>query len=88
VGKPDKCADGGGAQLLTMGGFAAASDLELYGAQIVARNDIEFAARADGIEGVAMVSGTTVSGTSNMNMGFCRTGMEDNFQADYFRMVQ
>ena len=30
----------------------------------------------------------TISGTSNMTMGFCGDGMEDSFRAEYFRLVQ
>lgn len=87
VGRDDDCAEGGGAQLLTYGGMSFASDLHMYGGQFIALKDIEFAANAEGIEGAAMVSGGRIEGTSNMNMGFCGTGMNDNFEADYFRMA-
>lgn len=88
VGKNDNCAAGGGAQLITLGGMSFASDLRIYGGQLLAKGDIEFAANANGIQGAAMVAGGTISGTSNMNMGFCGTGMEDNFQAAYFKLAQ
>ncbi len=87
LGKNDNCAVGGGSQLVTMGGMNFAANLEVYGSQLLAVGDIEFAARADGMQGTAMVSGSTISGTSNMSMGLCETGMEDNFQSKYFRMV-
>lgn len=32
--------------------------------------------------------GGGISGTSNMNIGFCGTGMENSFHADYFKPVQ
>ncbi|MEZ5796383.1 MAG: TadG family pilus assembly protein [Paracoccaceae bacterium] len=88
VGKKDNCAEGGGAQLLTMGSVKVASALEMYNGQILAKNDIEFAANADGIQGAAMVAGGTISGTSNMSMGYCGSGMEDNFHAEYFKLVE
>lgn len=88
LGKDDGCAEGGGAQLVTLGGMNFASNLSMYGAQLLAMKDIEFSANADGIEGAAMVSGGAISGTSNMNMAMCGTGMEDNFVAQYFRMVE
>lgn len=47
-----------------------------------------FAANGDGLRGTSIISGDTVSGTSNMQMGLCGTGMEDNLSLDYFRMVQ
>lgn len=88
VGHDDDCAAGGGAQLVTLGGMDFASDLHVYGGQLLAKGDIEFAANANGIQGAAMVAGGTISGTSNMNMGFCGTGMEDNFHAAYFRLAR
>lgn len=88
IGKNDNCAAGGGAQVLTMGSFEVASGLQMFGGQILAKNDIQFAANANGIKGAAMVAGGTISGTSNMAMGYCGSGMEDNFHANYFKMVQ
>lgn len=87
VGRDDDCAVGGGAQLLTMGGMNFPADLMLYGGQLIAKGDIEFAANADGIEGASIIAGGEISGTSNMDMGFCGTGMEDNFEAMYFRLA-
>lgn len=87
LGKNDNCATGGGAQLVTMGGVNFASQLQIYGSQILAKGNIEFSAQANGVEGAALVSGGTVSGTSNMSMAFCGGGMENNFEASYFRMV-
>jgi Flp pilus assembly protein TadG len=86
-GKNDDCAAGGGIQLVTLGGVHMAAGLNMYGSQVLAAGRIEFAANADGIEGVSMVSADTVSGTSNMQMGFCGTGMEGNFEVDYYRLA-
>lgn len=86
LGKKDSCASGGGAQLLTQGGMKFASKLQVYGSQLMAIGDIEFAAQGDGVEGVAMVAGGTISGTSNMTMAYCGKGMEQNFTASYFRL--
>ena len=88
LGLDDSCAEGGDVQLVTMGGILFTANLEMYGSQLLALRDIEFAARADGIEGAAMVAGGTISGTSLMNMAMCGTGMENNFVAQYFRMVE
>ncbi|MES2968778.1 MAG: pilus assembly protein TadG-related protein [Pseudomonadota bacterium] len=87
VGRNDSCATGGGAQLVTMGGMDFPADLKVYGGQLLAANDINFSANANGIEGASFVAGGTISGTSNMAMGFCGTGMEQNFHAEYFRLV-
>ena len=87
VGRNDNCAPGGGAQLITRGGMNFAADLQMYGGQLIALGNIEFAANANGIQGASMISGGTISGTSNMDMGFCGTGMEDNFEVDYYRLA-
>lgn len=87
IGRDDNCAVDGGSQLLTLGGVDVASDLKAYGGQIIAVDNIEFSANANGIEGASFISGGTISGTSNMTMGFCGDGMERNFAADYFRLV-
>lgn len=88
IGRNDNCATGGGAQILTMGGVSLAADMRMYGGQIIAKNNVSFAANADGIEGGSIISGGEISGTSNTTMGFCGDGMEDSFRADYFRLVQ
>ena len=87
AGRDDSCLQRGGAQLITKGSINFASDLKMYGGQLLALGDIEFSANADGIEGASMVAGGTLSGTSNMMMAFCGSGMEDNFVADYFRLA-
>ncbi|MGR3341717.1 MAG: pilus assembly protein TadG-related protein [Paracoccaceae bacterium] len=87
IGRDDNCAEDGGSQILTLGGFSAASGLQIYGGQIIALKDIDFAAQADGIEGASFIAGERIDGTSNMIMGFCGSGMERNFRADYFRLA-
>ena len=88
VGKDDGCADSGGAQLVTLGGMEFAANLTMYGGQLLAVGDVAFAARANDIEGAAIVSGSQISGTSNRDMAFCATGMDGNLTAKYFRMVE
>lgn len=88
IGRDDNCAKGGGATLMTLGGFRAAASLSAFNGQILALGDIKFAANADGIQGVSFVSNGRIDGTSNMDMGHCKNqGMEDAYRASYFRMV-
>ena len=87
LGRDDDCLSDGGAQILTLGGFEVASGLSMFGGQVIAAGDIQFSANADGIEGASMIAGGLISGTSNMSMGFCNSGMERNFELDYFRLV-
>ncbi len=88
IGLNDNCSEGGGAQIITYGGFDVAADLHLYGGQIIALGDIQFAANANGVQGASLLAGGMISGTSNMSMGFCGSGMEASFQAPYFRLAQ
>jgi hypothetical protein len=88
IGRIDDCAAGGGAQLVSLGGMNFASGISIHGGQLIALQEISFAANGDGLRGTSIISGDTVSGTSNMQMGLCGTGMEDNLSLDYFRMVQ
>lgn len=87
LGRDDTCATDGGAQIVTMGGVDVASSLQMYGGQIIAKGNVQFAANANGLEGASIISGGVISGTSNMTMGFCGAGMEDNFEVDYYRIV-
>jgi Putative Flp pilus-assembly TadE/G-like len=88
IGRVDNCGIGGGAQLISLGGMHFASGVSIHGGQLIALKEIEFAANGDGVRGTSIISGDTVSGTSNMEMGLCGTGMEGNLSLDYFRMVQ
>lgn len=88
IGKVDNCAAGGGAQLVSLGGMNFASGVSIHGGQLIALKEIQFAANGEGLKGTSIISGDTVSGTSNMEMGLCGTGMEDNLTLPYFRMVK
>ncbi|EAQ02779.1 hypothetical protein OB2597_15395 [Pseudooceanicola batsensis HTCC2597] len=87
IGRNDACAEGGGAQIVTYGGVDVPSDLRFYGGQIIALDHVQFSANAGGIEGASIISGSTISGTSNMTMGFCGSGMETNFSVPYFKLA-
>ena len=87
IGRIDDCAAGGGAQLVSLGGMNFASGISIHGSQLIALKEIEFAANGEGLRGTSIISGDTVSGTSNMSMGLCGSGM-DILSMDYFRMVQ
>ncbi len=87
IGRDDNCAEGGGTQVLTMGGMRFPANLGVFGGQLLAQGDINFAARADGIQGASMVAGGEIDGTSNSSMARCNQGMDGNFEAEYFRMA-
>ncbi len=88
IGKDDSCATGGGAQLVTRGGIEIPAQLEMHGGQMLAAGDISFTAEADGIQGASIIAGGQIDGTAGSVMGFCNgAGMEDNFEAEYFRLA-
>ncbi|MEZ5722095.1 MAG: hypothetical protein R3D59_10870 [Paracoccaceae bacterium] len=88
IGDDDDCATGGGAQLVTRGGVSIPAQLSMFGGQILAAGDISFEAEADGIQGASIVSGGRIEGSSGATMGFCNgAGMENNFEAEYFRLA-
>lgn len=88
LGNVDSCAAGGGAQLMTLGGMSFSSGLSVYGVQLLAAKDIGFSASGLGVQGVSLVSGGTISGTSGMTMTYCNgAGMEQNFRMSYARLV-
>ncbi len=86
-GEDDGCEPGGGTQVITLGGMDFPANLGIFGSQLLARGDVSFAARADGIEGASIVSGGEIDATSNSTMARCDSGMEGNFEVDYFRMT-
>ncbi|MDD9976984.1 MAG: hypothetical protein OXQ30_04490, partial [Boseongicola sp.] len=88
LGDPDDCSSGGGAVLVSYGSVDVASSLEMHGSQILAADNVEFTANASGIRGASIIAGGRIDGTSNMDFAFCGGGMEQIYQAAYFRMVE
>jgi len=89
IGADDHCAEGGDVQIVTLGSVSFASAAEIYGSQIIAVGDIELTANADGLEGVSLVAGGTLDVTSNGAYGFCGgAGMQNNYEAAYFRLAR
>ena len=85
VGDSSDCKNG--AQFMTMGGMRFPAGLEMYGSQLIAKGNIQFAANANGINGASLIAGGTINGTSNGEMGLCNGGMNNNVTVDYFRMA-
>ncbi|WP_114966228.1 pilus assembly protein TadG-related protein [Alkalilacustris brevis] len=87
IGREDNCAEGGDAQVLTLGGMHFAAKLGVNGGQLVARGDINFAAQGAAVEGGSMVAGGEIDGTSNLEFAYCGTGMGNAYTAEVFRLV-
>ncbi|MFD1343198.1 TadE/TadG family type IV pilus assembly protein [Litorisediminicola beolgyonensis] len=89
LGLDDSCAKGGGVTLLSAGGMEVASDLEIYGSQVVAMGDVTFSANATGIEGASIISGGTINSTSRIEMDGCPEDTNDGIVTEKIvRMVQ
>lgn len=73
---------------ITYGGIKVPADFQVYGGQIIAKGDVVFAAQAT-IQGVAIIAGGKIDGTSSSEFLFCKggIGMEANFQMPYFRLA-
>ena len=88
MGRNDNCAKGGDAQIVTVGGVKVPQYLKLFGGQILAGGDVSFTSDANGVQGASIVAGGRVDGTTDSTMAFCAgAGMENNFEAWYFRLV-
>ena len=89
LGDDDDCAKGGGVEIYTYGGMRFPAKLNLYGTQLGALGDINFAANANGVEGASLIAGGEIDGTSNAKMGLClNDGRPDGFFQPYFRLVR
>ena len=86
IGRDDRCSPGGGAQLITYGGLDFAAKLSVYGGQLIAEGDIVFAAQAEG-QGASFIAGGEIDGKTHIDMGYCGTGMENNFEGNYLRLA-
>jgi hypothetical protein len=88
IGRNDNCGTGGDAQLVTYGGVEIGAGLKVFGGQILAMGDIGFSADENGIRGAAIVAGGAVYGMEDMHLNYCGgRGMENNFEAAYFRLA-
>ena len=87
LGADDNCNSDGSVQLVTFGGFSAPADLEIYGSQVLAKGPIQFAAKADGVQGGSFISGEYIDATSNTTMGVCPNDAGEVFEVDLFRLA-
>lgn len=88
LGRNDNCATGGGAQIVTLGDVDFPQYLQMYGGQIIAGGNVSFTSDVTGMQGSSIIAGGSIRGTSDSIVGFCGgDGMENNFEALYFRMA-
>jgi hypothetical protein len=88
IGAKNYCDDlAGGANLITMGDMTVASGLEAYGANVIAKGNINVTANADGLAGINFMAGGRIDATSNGDLGFCNEGPPQPFDIPVFKMV-
>ncbi len=88
LGRADDCAPGGGAQLLTLGGAFFAAKMQYHGSQIVAQTTVTMAAQVEGITGTSVQSGGEIKLTSESSFGTCLGVADEEYAADYYRIVE
>jgi hypothetical protein len=89
LGRPETpaCQPGGGATIMTRGGFKNSAAMMLNGGKLIALGDVEFSANANGW-GASIIAGDDISGTSNMTFNGCVTGSGGTVTAPYFRLAR
>lgn len=91
LGKDDGCAERGGATLLTMGGMHAAAQMRMFGGQVRMLGNLDFASGGNaGVtgQGVSVMTGGEIDGTTQMNISSCDTGMDRSFETTTFRLAR
>ncbi len=88
LGRPDDCAAGGGAQLLTLGGVHFAAQMVYHGSEVVAVGDADMAAQVGGINGISVQTGGDINLTSNNSFGLCPGEADQVYTGDYYRLVE
>ncbi len=89
LGADDGCAIGGGATVLSLGGFYANANFAAFGGVVWTLGDIYFHARAQRIEGITMKSMGKITATSQASMKICgNTPLPDEYVEHGPRLTQ
>lgn len=91
LGKDDGCEERGGATILTRGGMHAAAKLQMYGGQVRLLGDFHYASGGNAEvtgEGVSVVAGGSIRGTTHINISACGENMDQSFETAFFRLAQ
>ncbi len=87
LGKDDSCADGGGVLIYTAGDVSSAANLQAYGAEIYSLGEVQLAAQANGINGIAIHADGDVKISAQATLGTCKDSSDTNISS-VFRIVQ
>ncbi len=89
IGRMDACEDGGDVQILSAGGVNFASNVRIFGGQIVAGGDLSLSAEEDSILGASVQAGGRMTLGLKGAVGSCDgKAMGRIFEFDYFRMAR
>ena len=87
IGLPDDCKDGGEAILLSNGSVHFPAQLKFDGAQLVARNNIDFGANGNYFYGITAQAGRNIALDSLNDVGLCPNSLQDIYTVWYYRLV-
>jgi hypothetical protein len=87
LGTPDNCAPGGGVQIFSNATMKFSSSTMFNGVQLVARDDIELGAQAEGINGISAEAGGDIVMTANNAFGLCKGNVPMLKRYFYWRLV-
>lgn len=94
LGKDDNCDPRGGATILTRGGMHASAQMLMFGSQVRLLGSFAFASGGnggtDGVtgEGVSVIAGGRIDGTTHMNISSCDKGMDRDFEIERFALAR
>ncbi len=89
IGKTDNCEDGGDVQILAAGGINFASNVGIFGGQVVAGGNLSMSAEGDSILGASVQAGGQMNLALKGSVGSCGgKGMGRMFEFDYFRLAR
>ncbi|MBF9030474.1 hypothetical protein HKCCE3408_08710 [Rhodobacterales bacterium HKCCE3408] len=87
-GLNDDCEPGGGVQVMTLGGVRTPNGLALFGSRIAAVGPVKFTSDVGGLDGVSIISETSIDGTAGGHVGFCgEDGLPNLYDPEFFRIV-
>lgn len=89
IGKMDSCEEGGDVQILVAGGINFASNVRIFGGQVVAGGNLSMSAEEDSILGASVQAGGQMNLALKGSVGSCAgKGMGRMFEFNYFRLAR
>jgi len=87
IGLSDSCTDSGEAILLSNGSMSFQAQMHFNGAQLVAKNNIDFRAIGNLPYGISAQAGSNITVESNNQFGLCPNDVNNIFTVWYYRLM-